>query len=251
MTKDTVEWYASWFDTPYYHILYQDRDHAEAHLFMDNLTQYLNLPEQGKILDLACGKGRHSIYLNSLGYDVTGVDLSENSIAYAKHYENEKLHFSVHDMCDPFNDQFDAVFNLFTSFGYFDKSEDNLNTIKAIRDDLNASGFGVIDFMNIDFVMANLIPQDVKTIGGIDFHQKRYMKDAHLIKEIRFTDKGKDYCFEERVKAKSLADFEDLFEQAGVYLLDVFGDYKLRKFHKETSERLIMIFKWSNIYYPY
>ena len=67
MTKETTQWYASWFDTPYYHILYKDRNHAEAHLFMDNLTNYLNLPEDGKILDLACGRGRHSIYLNSLG----------------------------------------------------------------------------------------------------------------------------------------------------------------------------------------
>lgn len=243
MTKETTQWYASWFDTPYYHILYKDRDHAEAHQFMDNLTQYLNLPEQGKILDLACGKGRHAIYLNSLGYDVTGVDLSENSIAYAKQYENETLHFKVHDMCKPFNEQFDAVFNLFTSFGYFDKSEDNLNTIKAIRDDLNESGFGVIDFMNVDVVIENLVPEDVKTIGGIDFHQKRYVEDNHIIKDIRFTDAGKDYHFQERVRAKTLADFEELFEQAGVYLLDVFGDYKLRKFHKGTSERLIMIFK--------
>ncbi|MBO3097730.1 class I SAM-dependent methyltransferase [Gelidibacter pelagius] len=243
MTKDTTEWYASWFDTPYYHILYADRDHAEAHQFMDNLTQYLNLPEQGKILDLACGKGRHSIYLNSLGYDVTGVDLSENSIAYAKRYENETLHFEVHDMCEPYNEKFDAVFNLFTSFGYFEKSVDNLNTIKAIKEDLNEFGFGVIDFMNADFVIENLVPEDVKTIAGIDFHQKRYVEGGHIIKDISFTDEGIDYNYQERVKAKTLSDFEELFEQAGVYLLDVFGDYKLRKFHKSTSERLIMIFK--------
>lgn len=238
-----MQWYASWFNTPYYHILYADRDHAEAHQFMDNLTQYLNLPEDGKILDLACGKGRHSIYLNSLGYDVTGVDLSENSIAYAKKYENETLHFEVHDMCKPYNEKFDAVFNLFTSFGYFDRSEDNLNTLKAIKADLNESGFGVIDFMNADFVIENLVPEDVKTIGGIDFYQKRYVEDNHIIKDISFTDQGKTYNYQERVKAKTLSDFEELFEQAGIYLLDIFGDYKLRKFHKSTSERLIMIFK--------
>lgn len=242
MTKDTMQWYASWFNTPYYHILYADRDHAEAHQFMDNLTQYLNLPEDGKILDLACGKGRHSIYLNSLGYDVTGVDLSENSIAYAKKYENETLHFKVHDMCKPYSEKFDAVFNLFTSFGYFDRSEDNLNTLKAIKADLNESGFGVIDFMNADFVIENLVPEDVKTIGGIDFYQKRYVEDNHIIKDISFTDQGKTYNYQERVKAKTLSDFEELFEQAGIYLLDIFGDYKLRKFHKSTSERLIMIF---------
>jgi 2-polyprenyl-3-methyl-5-hydroxy-6-metoxy-1,4-benzoquinol methylase len=69
-------WYSSWFDTPYYHILYKDRNYREAQLFMDNLTHYLNLPEKAKVLDLACGKGRHAIYLNQLGFDVVGADLS-------------------------------------------------------------------------------------------------------------------------------------------------------------------------------
>jgi 2-polyprenyl-3-methyl-5-hydroxy-6-metoxy-1,4-benzoquinol methylase len=54
---------------------------------MDNLTHYFNLPEKAKVLDLACGKGRHSIYLNQLGFDVIGADLSENSIAEANKNE--------------------------------------------------------------------------------------------------------------------------------------------------------------------
>jgi|SRR5690554_450441 len=243
MNKNKTQWYASWFDTPYYHILYKDRDHDEAQLFMDNLTNYLNLPEDGKILDLACGKGRHSVYLNSLGYHVTGVDLSENSIAYAKQYENDKLHFEVHDMCQPFNKKFDAVFNLFTSFGYFDDEQDNLRTINAIQADLNDYGFGVIDFMNCDFVINNLVPEDTKTVEDITFYLKRYVKDGYLFKDISFEDKGESYAFQERVKAFTIKDFEMLFEKANVHLLDVFGDYKLRKFDKHTSERLIMIFK--------
>ena len=243
MNKNKTQWYASWFDTPYYHILYKDRDHDEAQLFMDNLTNYLNLPEDGKILDLACGKGRHSVYLNSLGYHVTGVDLSENSIAYAKQYENDKLHFEVHDMCQPFNKKFDAVFNLFTSFGYFDDEQDNLRTINAIQADLNDYGFGVIDFMNSDFIINNLVPEDTKTVEGITFYLKRYVKDGYLFKDISFEDKGESYTFQERVKAFTIKDFEMLFEKANVHLLDVFGDYKLRKFDKHTSERLIMIFK--------
>ncbi|MFL0354531.1 bifunctional 2-polyprenyl-6-hydroxyphenol methylase/3-demethylubiquinol 3-O-methyltransferase UbiG [Xanthomarina sp. GH4-25] len=243
MTKNTTQWYASWFDTPYYHILYKDRDHDEAQVFMDNLTNYLNLPEDGEILDLACGKGRHSVYLNSLGFDVTGVDLSENSIAYAKQFENKNLHFEVHDMCKPFNKKFDAVFNLFTSFGYFENETDNLKTIQAIQADLNDFGFGVIDFMNSDFVINNLVPEDSKTVEGIEFHLKRYVKDGYLFKDISFEDNGEKFQFQERVRAFSLKDFETLFEKAGVHLLDVFGDYKLRKFDKNSSERLVMIFK--------
>ena len=243
MTKHTTEWFASWFDSPFYHILYKDRDYAEAQQFMDNLTQYLNIPEQGSILDLACGKGRHSIYLNTLGYKVTGVDLSTNSIAHAKQFENDTLHFEVHDMCKPYRAQFDAVFNLFTSFGYFENEADNLNTIKAIKANLNTFGFGVIDFMNSEYVIEHLVDEDVKTVEGIDFNQKRRVENGYIIKDISFSADGVDYNFQERVRGFTRADFEILFEQAGVYLLDVFGDYKLRKFDAKESERLIMIFK--------
>ena len=243
MTKEETTWFASWFDTPFYHILYKDRDYAEAETFMCNLTNYLNIPEHGKILDLACGKGRHSVYLNTLGYNVTGVDLSANSIAHAKQFENETLNFEVHDMCKPYSDTFDAVFNLFTSFGYFDNLEDNLKTIEAIKADLNETGFGVIDFMNSEYVIENLVPENVKTVDGIDFHQKRRVEDGFIIKDISFTVDGKDYEFQERVRAFTLEDFEALFEKAGVYLLDVFGDYKLSKYMRKQSERLILIFK--------
>jgi len=243
MNKSTKHWYISWFDTPYYHILYKDRDYSEAQGFMDNLTNYLNLPDNGKILDLACGKGRHSVYLNKLGYDVTGVDLSEQSINYAKQYENDTLKFKVHDMSKPLNDKFDAVFNLFTSFGYFDDESCNLNTIKAIKSELNEFGIGVIDFMNTNYVTSNLVSQDVKSVDGIDFYQKRRAENGFIMKDISFEIDGEKFNFQECVRAFILEDFENLFEKAGVHLLDVFGDYNLNKYLSESSERLIMIFK--------
>jgi SAM-dependent methyltransferase len=239
----TTNWFTSWFDTPYYHILYKDRNYREAQIFMDNLTQYLNLPEKAKVLDLACGKGRHSIYLNQLGFEVIGADLSENSIAEASKNSNETLHFQVHDMRETFEDKFDAIFNLFTSFGYFENDEDNLTTLKAIKASLTEYGFAVIDFMNVNQVLATLVPEETKTVDGIDFFIKRYLKDGHIYKEIDFEDKGQKFHFTEKVKALSLKDFEVLMEDAGIFLLDVFGDYKLKKFHKTDSERLIMIFK--------
>ncbi|WP_418604510.1 class I SAM-dependent methyltransferase [Hwangdonia sp.] len=243
MNNNTTKWFKSWFDTPFYHILYKDRDDTEARAFMDTLTNYLNIPEHGTILDLACGKGRHARYLNKMGYDVTGVDLSANSIDFAKKFENNSLRFEVHNMCQPYHKQFDAVFNLFTSFGYFEKDEDNLSTIKAIKANLNDFGFGVIDFMNSEFVIDNLVPEEVKTVDGITFNLKRYVDKGYIIKDILFTADGEDYKFQERVKAFTLADFETMFEAADVHLLDVFGDYKLHKFNAKTSERLVMIFK--------
>ncbi len=236
-------WFSSWFDSPYYHILYKERNYREAQVFMDNLTHYLNMDEGAKVLDLACGKGRHSIYLNQLGYNVLGVDLSENSIAIANKNANDTLHFKVHDMREPFEEKFDAIFNLFTSFGYFENESDNWKTLVSIHESLSEYGFGVIDFMNVNQVIANLVPNEVKTVDEIDFHIKRYVIDNYIYKEIDFEDKGEKYHFTEKVRAFTLPDFESLMEQAGIYLLDIFGDYKLKKFHKVDSERLIMIFK--------
>ena len=241
--QEEETWFSSWFDTPYYHILYKERNDTEAQLFMDNLTHYLNLPEKAKVLDLACGKGRHAIYLNQLGFDVIGADLSENSIAEANKNANETLHFKVHDMRESFEEKYDAIFNLFTSFGYFENDDDNLTTLKAIKNSLSEYGFAVIDFMNVHQVIDTLVPEEVKTVDGIDFHLKRYVADGHIFKEIDFEDKGHKYHFTEKVKALTLADFEAMMEEAGIYLLDIFGDYKLKKFHKTESERLILIFK--------
>jgi cyclopropane fatty-acyl-phospholipid synthase-like methyltransferase len=240
---DPESWFTSWFDTPYYHILYKDRDQKEAQAFMDNIVHYLNLPEEAKILDLACGKGRHSIYLNEMGFDVTGADLSENSIAEASKFANEKLHFVEHDMREPCSEKYDAILNLFTSFGYFENEEDNFRTLKAIHESLTDYGFAVIDFMNVYTVVDQLVAAEIKTVDGIDFHINRKVVDGFILKEIDFEDKGQTYHFTEKVRALTLEDFEQMMEEAGIYLLDTFGDYKLKKFHKKESERLIMLFK--------
>lgn len=247
MTPNTQQseanWFESWFNTPYYHILYKDRNDSEAQLFMDNLVHYLNLPEQGTILDLACGKGRHAIYLNQLGYQVTGMDISENSIAYATQFANDTLQFKVHDMRERIPSQYDAVFNLFTSFGYFDTKTDNLKALNVIKNSLTEYGFGVIDFLNAHYVITNLVPEETKTIDGITFHIKRYVENKKIIKEIEVIDNEKSFTFKEKVSALYLEDFEEMMAQCNVYLLDIFGDYKLKKFYKNESERLILLFK--------
>lgn len=239
----TQNWYTSWFDSPYYHILYKDRDYKEAEAFMKRLTSFLQLIPGDTVLDLACGKGRHSISLSTMGFHVTGVDLSESSIAYAKKFETPTLHFEVHDMCLPYPGTFKAVFNLFTSFGYFEKEEDNLRTLKAIKQELNTNGRGVIDFMNVYHVSNHLVPMETKTINDITFSIERCVKDGHVLKTISFDDQGHSYRFIERVKALSPNDFNRYFKEAGLTLLHCFGDYMLAPYDQETSERLILIFE--------
>jgi len=158
MQKEDFNWFTSWFDSPYYHVLYKDRDYEEAGTFIKKLTSFLDLKNNATVLDLACGKGRHSKHLATLGYNVTGVDLSPNSIKAAKAFETKNLKFEIHDMCIAYSGKFDAIFNLFTSFGYFEAEIDNLRTIKAIKDSLKPNGFGIIDFLNVEFLKQHLVP---------------------------------------------------------------------------------------------
>ena len=81
-----MTWFSSWFDTPYYHTLYKHRNDEEAELFVHNLMQYIQPAANSRLLDLACGKGRHSTFLakNNPAIQVVGVDLSPNSITYAQ-----------------------------------------------------------------------------------------------------------------------------------------------------------------------
>ena len=91
-----TEWFEHWFDTSYYHLLYDHRNDEEAEFFMKNLLDHLDLQPGNRILDLPCGKGRHAVFLHSQGFDVVGADISENSIKEAKNLENEQLHFDIY-----------------------------------------------------------------------------------------------------------------------------------------------------------
>jgi len=178
MSKNNNNFYKSWFDTPYYHILYKNRDYKEAEMFTKELMEFIKLPSNSKILDLACGEGRHSINLNKMGYDVTGVDLSVKNIKNASKYESENLKFKIHDMRKPFGQKFDLVVNLFTSFGYFDDFKDNLKTLDSIKSSLKKNGLAVIDFLNIKYLKNNLIHKNTEEIDGIKFHLYRSIKNG-------------------------------------------------------------------------
>jgi len=242
MTKEQPKWYQSWFDTPYYHILYKNRNYNEAELFIKNLLHYLNLDSKDSILDLACGKGRHSIFLNSLGYQVTGLDLSQNSIEQANTHASNSLHFEVHDMRTSYPNQFEIVLNLFTSFGYFDNDSDNYKVIQTIKSSLKPNGIGVIDFMNSPLVIENLIAQNFHEDEHIQFELKRHFKDGFITKDIQVTDGDTTHHYQEKVRAYTFQDFETMLSKAGLHLLDCFGNYKLEPFNVDTSERLILIF---------
>ena len=232
-----------WFDSDYYHILYKHRDYSEARNFIDNIVEYLDLKKGSKILDLACGIGRHSIYLDEIGFKVVGTDKSPNNIKRAKASQNQSLSFLQMEMIDNTNHKYDGIFNLFTSFGYVNHDY-NLKTIKNIERQLKDNGTIIIDFMNTLFVKNNLVIEETKVIDDLSFKIKRRSDGKHIYKEIKFNDK-KDYFFQEKVMDLSLNDFVNYLIKYNLKIIKTFGDYNLNEFDIKNSERLIMVIKKS------
>lgn len=238
------KWFQYWFNSPYYHILYSQRNDAEAEFLIDNLSAYLRPAAASRILDIACGRGRHSIYLNKKGYDVTGIDLSEQSIKFAQQFEQKNLHFYVHDMRKlAYINYFDIAMNLFTSFGYFDTEKDHVNALKSFRKSIKDDGTVVIDYFNTNKILKNLTHKETKIVDGIEFHLNKFVSDGKIIKHINFEHRDKSFAFEERVQAFSLADFERMLEKSGLRIDALFGSYGLEPFDENKSDRLILICK--------
>ncbi|MEQ9300335.1 MAG: methyltransferase domain-containing protein [Cyclobacteriaceae bacterium] len=236
------EWFGEWFNSPYYHILYSHRDYEDAQLFIDNLIEKLAMPIESQVLDIACGKGRHSIYLNQKGFDVTGIDLSPENIKKARKSENDRLRFDVHDMREEYKDHsFDLGLNLFTSFGYFNTDEEHAQAIWAIANSIKASGYFLLDFLNPFVVINNLVHEEVKRVEGIEFLIKKSYDGEFILKDIHFNDSQTEYHYQEKVKAIRRTEFLNYFERAGLEVIELYGDYGLGGYMAETSERLIFL----------
>lgn len=240
----TAEWFKDWFNSPYYHLLYNNRNENEAQFFIENLCSFLKLNSDSNVWDLACGKGRHAICLNKKGFKVVGTDLSENSIKEASLNSNANLDFFVHDMRQPFRiNYFDAVFNLFTSIGYFENINDNYSVFKNVANSLKPNGVFVIDFFNSEKVTIALNSKYEEQRADINFKIEKKISNKVIHKRIEFSNNDKDYYFEETVSLLKKEDFENFANAAGLKIESIFGNYKLEAFDKNNSERLILIFK--------
>lgn len=240
--KGQKEWFEEWFDSPYYPILYQNRNDEEAEKFLTKLIQFLNITANQNIIDLACGRGRHSIFLNKKGYQVTGVDLSVQSILHAKKLENKNLHFKVADLRYlKMEENFNIALNLFTSFGYFDCLDTNIKVLSNIYNLLEPNGLLVIDFFNLESTLKNLVGHEEKTVNGVNFTINKNVQSGNIVKQILVQDNEQKFTFYEKVQALSLHDFETCLTKANFKITKTFGNYELAEFNLANSNRLIII----------
>ncbi len=240
-------WFKDWFSSPYYHLLYNNRDDEEAFEFIKKLIAHLHPPSGANMLDVACGKGRHSKALAEMGFEVTGIDISFTSIDEAKESENEMLHFYQHDMRLPFwINYFDYAFNFFTSFGYFKTRREHDNAIRTIAQSLKPNGVFVIDYLNVHHVENNQEKALNKEIEGIRFHISKWHDEQHFFKQIQVTDASNNalkHLYTERVAKFTLGDFTEMLAYQNMQVQEVFGDYQLGRYDTQKSPRMIILAK--------
>jgi len=239
--KSDSEWFENWFDSPYYPILYQNRDEEEASFFLEGLFDHLFDPKGKKVLDLACGKGRYSRKLNQLGCQTFGFDLSSRRIAEAKSLSSPDIDFRLHDMRLPFPVRdFDLILNLFTSFGYFSTLEENEAVLRHCYEALLPGAYFILDYLNVSFISRNLITEESKSIREIDFQIRRYIEGEKIFKEIKINDREDRLTFVERIQAFREKELKKLLNSCGFHIKKTWGNYQGHPFHPLHSPRLVI-----------
>lgn len=245
ITPVKPNWFKDWFNSPYYHHLYFQRDHTEAAHFINRLLDFLQPQANSRMLDAGCGRGRHAMQLASRGYEVTGIDLAADSINVARTHATEKLQFFRHDMRIPFRtDHFDYVFNFFTSFGYFETEGEHDDAIRSFADSLRPDGLLVMDFLNVQHAADNLVHQQEISRGDVNYFITRWYDESHFYKKIEVHDSkqpDEPLIFAEKVAKFRLEDFNEMFADHQLQIQQVFGDYNFNEYNPATSPRLIMI----------
>jgi SAM-dependent methyltransferase len=239
---NTKEWFASWFDSPFYRELYAHRSGEEARAFILRLIEKLNLPTYSSVLDVCCGNGRHSEVFSENSYNVVGIDISEKSLEEAKsrNLKNTKFH-NADARNFELRERFDCVLNLFTSFGYFETTEEHIEMLQRIYEHLNDKGVFVFDFFNAEKVR-NAGTDDRKVMkDGAEFHIIKEIANNRVIKHIRIQKDSARLDFQESVALYSPKEIVEMFTVIGFKNIQEYGDYDLGNFDSATSDRLIII----------
>lgn len=242
-----MSWFEEWFDSPLYELLYAYRNVDEAKKLADHIQRVIPVDQYQNIVDVGCGRGRHSITLAERGYNITGFDLSPQAIDKAKRIATmrglENVEFLVHDMRQPLAGRFDAAVNLFTTFGYFLENNENEQVLKSVNSMLRKEGLFLIDYFNSEKVENDLVPIEKGSHKGIEYTINRYIENECVYKNIRFSgeeiESPKEYT--ERVKLYRKQWFEEVMGRSGFSIRNVWGNYDGDVFDESSSPRLIIL----------
>jgi SAM-dependent methyltransferase len=217
------EWFEEWFGEEYLH-LYPHRDDADADRIVSLLRRALPWQDGWRVLDVACGAGRHLAALARAGAVPVGFDLSTALLRRARTVTTRPL-VRADMRFMPFRPRcMDLTVNLFTSFGYFAGDEEHADALGQMLATVRPGGWFVIDFLNAEHVRASLIPRETARYGGVEVQiQREITADRRFVrKSIQVADGRR---FEERVRLLGAEDLERMITAHGARLVERFGDY--------------------------
>jgi SAM-dependent methyltransferase len=236
---EKMAWYKEWFGTRYYKLLYGHRGEGDARTWVDTIVQRAGLHAGHELLDMGCGRGRHAQRFEEHGLRVTGIDLSEGSIADAR-TDVPGVSFHVHDMRVPFAaDRFEAVVCLFTSLGYSSDRNDDQLAVNAAALALKPGGSFVLDLLNGAIVRHDLVQEECQVEEGVRFTLKRFLEGDTIVKDIHVDDMGCSHRFVERVHAWTADEVCSLIQRAGLQLQELTNGPDPVPFDPLTSERIV------------
>jgi SAM-dependent methyltransferase len=215
------------------------------------ITQVLNLTSGESILDLYCGYGRHAIELAKQGYNVTGVDATQDflDIAVQKAQKaNVKINFTQKDMRElDYDGEFSAVINMFAAFGYF-TDEENANIIKLIAKALQPNGLFLIDLLNRDWMVSNNLNRYWRHPSGecvLSYKVELKNGIATMKRQLINQVTGVKTQYEFVLRAYSLPEMANIFNNSGLTIVETYGGFDGRSYSSETP-RMIILAKKNN-----
>ena len=241
--SEEFPWFEEWFNTPFYHDLYRHRDDQEAYRWIEKIMEIIPLQKGLPLLDICCGNGRHALHFEKKGWKACGIDISPKNIAFAQSQSSHPDHWRVEDAKEfRWNEPFQLVTNLFTSFGYFDDTKENEKMLQNIFDHAGPSGYVVIDFFNAPQVVSNLKPTE--RVAGVltEYKIEREIVHQQIIKNIQFEFDNQSFHFQEKVYLYEPSDFVRWGEKLNFRLCHHFGDYKAQDYHSDAP-RSIFVFQ--------
>jgi SAM-dependent methyltransferase len=218
-----AEWFEEWFGEEYLE-LYPHRDIEDATRLVALLQRELPWQRGWRVLDCACGAGRHMQALERAGAQVFGFDLSAALIRRA--HQNATHPVVRADLRHlPFRAaSMDLTVNLFTSFGYFSSDLEHVEALAEMLDTVRDNGWFAMDFLHPDAVRGSLVPAEVCSVAGRRIEIRRFLSDdgKHVRKQIML-ENGRQ--FEERVRLFEATELEQMLEEQGAQVVRRFGDY--------------------------
>lgn len=241
-----MEWWQGFFDETTGQIMFTEEAWQRAEQSCDALVSLLGLQPGAKILDLACGPGRFALPLARRGFHVVGLDMSEVYLAQARAKAQEQglqIQLIQGDMRSiPCENEFDAVINLFTSFGYFEKEEEHLQVLKEVRKCLKPGGRFLLEFQNRDWLIRHFQARDWREYKDFIVLEERKLDLERNRLEARWimlkSTERKEYSLSLRLF--TLAELLRLFAQAGLKVLGYYGGLRGEPWSLEANRLAIV-----------